>query len=99
MRIALPMTLRQDPAMSAGDDTVWSKLDSEHKSLRIKRFVSDFEITVDSFPAAYARIISDKTHTPMMLFTKICIQGVITSRPVGFKRSFEEGLVFGGVMA
>jgi len=67
MRMALPMTLRQDPAMSAGDDTVWSKLDSEHKSLRIKSFVSDFETTVDSFPAAYARIISDKTHTPMML--------------------------------
>jgi hypothetical protein len=61
------MTLRKDPAISAGDETVWSKPDSEQKSLRTRKVAIDFETALDSFPVEYARMMSEKTQTPMML--------------------------------
>lgn len=35
---------------------------------------------------------------PGSTFAKMCIQGTVNSKPVGFKRSFASGLAFGGVM-
>jgi len=88
--------LRKHPTISADDETVKSKLESEW--LWTRREAMDFE-TADSCPIASATKISAKAQPQLILFDKKSNQVVASSSPAGFKRSFESGAAFGGVMA